>query len=526
MARNSPVRTGAFGQFGDAAGDALSAFTVVDAIVQQKKARNAKTIEAGINAFKSGNTDLALSIFQGAGKQGQTITEHLLAGPEGADSIPDDVSGAALNVIFNIRQGRELAIEEMIGPPTAFLFGQKVQAEGTQERASKQLSTPAGRAQAANEEFISGPTSPRVKLLQSVQATQDKELSRARATAGEERKVAVEERKARAEPLEQALKFTAEQRAEQDIELRRLAGGRAKRKLEFDIQFKFADQRAAQNVAKLADIKARTDKEGSILDQMVKDFDATKKLNVTQVANNIEPTDSAGANLAFQTMQRLALKHGLPKGFGVVPGGPSQLGPVEQSIQDGFLTPGMQKAIETEFPKNPAKAVFAFNKAIESITASAMSSRALQDKKGMANLDRRFNFVKALPKDQRQPFLQELANIMAAVTGTSPIIVDPETTFGQGVINAIAGIIGPRLDITDPGDILRPLAPVPQAVRVGEATLRGLAEFIKLVSEARGGNRPVQPAATQRPATRPAAVPQLRKTAEQKAQALKDGLKK
>ncbi len=424
----STVRTGPLGQAGGALSSAAEGFIIADALNEQKKQRNANTIKAGINAFKSGNTDLALSIFQGAGNQGRAITEHLLAGPEGSIAPLDDVSGAALNELLNVKQGRELAIEELIarGPqPKEKLFGQTVQAPDTSIQ--RQVQTRAGREDAGVEGLISGPQAPRTKLLQSIQATQDDELVRARATAKEERTVATEQRAARGEVFGQRLAEVGERRLQGAAALAAQREKRLTIAQNNALRMAIADQRSAQSLARLKLTKDRVDDQKAFFSQIADDADANKKLNNAQVRAGVIPTQNASAPALLQELNRIAFKQGrdiLRKQLPPFPGGragavalPPPREFVQRSIDQGALTPEMQKAVALEFPQNSQAAIRAFNKTIESIRASDFSREALGDQRTLQQISAALAAIKGRPSEERQAEIDLILVLLAQSTG-------------------------------------------------------------------------------------------------------------
>lgn len=498
----STVRTGPLGQAGGALSSAAEGFIIADALNEQKKQRNANTIEAGINAFKSGNTDLALSIFQGAGKQGQAITEHLLAGPEGADAPLDDVSGAALNELLNVKQGRELAIEELIarGPqPKEKLFGQTVQAPDTSIK--RQVQTRAGREDAGIEGLISGPQAPRTKLLKSIQATQDDELGRARATAGEERKITAEARAARAETFGQRLAETQERRAQGRAALAFQTEKRLTVAQNNALRMAIADQRSAQSLARLKLTKDRVDDQKAFFSQIADDADANKKLNNAQVRAGVVPTQNASAPALLQELNRIAFKQGrdilrkqLPRVGADVGALPPPREFVQRSIDQGALTPEMQRAVQLEFPQNAQAAIRAFNKTIESIRASDFSREALGDQRVLREISAVLTAVKGRPASERQAEIDRVLALLEQATGIPISQVSPESNMGQKLLKFIndfadvviaapkAGVpfVGAPQFIAGIGDILfngqATTAPPPTAVPRSRATAPSLSQ--------------------------------------------------
>lgn len=454
--QTSLTRTGPLGQITEGIGDALQGFIIIDTLAEQKKERNSKTILAGIEAFKSGNTDLALSIFQGAGRQGRAITDHFLAGPEGSITPLDDVSGAALTELFNIKQGRELAIEELIarGPQEVrpvegplrkrpVLIGEKVRFAGPEEKRKfiqdpdvsiqRQVQTRAGREDIGIEGFIEGPQSPRAKLLRSIQATQDTELTRARETAAEGRKVAVEARARRAEPFGQRLSEIQERRAQGQLELAAQRERRLTVAQNNAVKMAIADQRAAQSIATLKATKDRVSEQKEFFSQIAKDADTNKVLNNAQVRAGVIPTQNATASSMRQELNRIAAIHGIAQRFGVVPGPPGISTSVSLSIQEGALTPELQRAVAAEFPQNAQAAIRAFNKTIESVRATEFSRKALGDQRALRQISAVLSAVKGRPPSERQVEIDRILELLAAATGLPINTLSADSGKGKSV---------------------------------------------------------------------------------------------
>jgi len=465
--RNTRVKTGFLGQLGDAASDALSTFSVVDTILTQKEERNLLAAKSAVRAIIAGQSLFGFNILNQTA-EGQDIAKAIMARP---GEVPPNLTAAQIDLVSEVKafqEGRELAIDEEVArgeatvnrgkpAPTKNVFNIRQGRSATtqqprQDRSIRgQLSTPSGRESAAIESFIVGDQSARTNLTKTIDEARKTELAATRAEAKEQRDFEKNFRGG----LTSRLAIGA---ARRDIGRLRIQGAQlklAKDRLAFEKEKEANDLALAKTTAELLSKSGTITRQATLFEDGTKGVIKNRTLNVSQIASGQAPTQSGSVRVAMRDLNRIALTRGLQTKAQANPLGPRSLTELEQSISQGSLTAGLERAIRQEYPANSDRAVQFYSEVIQSFRATEFANLALNNKVGMENFRLQLQTVKALPVDERADHLQPLIDTMIELTGIPAEELQGTETEG-GVAQWLLDIL--VSDPTTPGITLRALA--------------------------------------------------------------------